>query len=107
MTACKDAEAGADSRMKRPFGNELAFRRMRPGRLAAALLLVLSAAALRLSSTPALAQSSVQPARQSDGTVTPPQSPRNANYTIDARLDSATRTIAAAEAITWRNITTK
>ncbi len=41
------------------------------------------------------------------GAVTPPRSPRNANYTITARLDPATRTITGAETITWRNITTK
>ena len=41
------------------------------------------------------------------GAVTPPRSPRNANYTITARLDPSTRTITGAETITWRNITTK
>jgi hypothetical protein len=40
------------------------------------------------------------------GTIAPPLSPRNANYTIDARLDPAARTIAGSEQITWRNITT-
>ena len=39
------------------------------------------------------------------GVVNPPLSPRNANYTITARLDPATRTITATETITWRNIT--
>src|SRR5262245_16326306 len=39
------------------------------------------------------------------GTLTPPRSPRNANYTITARLDPATRTITGSEVITWRNIT--
>lgn len=34
-----------------------------------------------------------------------PLSPRNANYTITARLDPATRTIEARETIVWRNIT--
>jgi hypothetical protein len=34
-----------------------------------------------------------------------PQSPRNANYTIAARLDPATRTITGSEVIAWRNIT--
>ena len=42
--------------------------------------------------TPALAQ--------------PPRSPRNANYTIDARLDPSSRTITGVETIEWRNITT-
>ena len=32
-------------------------------------------------------------------------SPRNANYTIDARLDPTTRTITASETVVWRNIT--
>ena len=39
------------------------------------------------------------------GVVNPPLSPRNANYTIIARLDPATRTITATETIVWRNIT--
>src|SRR5881397_190502 len=39
------------------------------------------------------------------GVVDPPRSPRNANYTITARLDPATRTITATETIAWRNIT--
>jgi hypothetical protein len=34
-----------------------------------------------------------------------PLSPRNASYTIDARLDPATRTISATERVEWRNIT--
>ena len=39
------------------------------------------------------------------GVMTPALSPRNANYTIAARLDPATRTITGSETITWRNIT--
>jgi len=34
-----------------------------------------------------------------------PLSPRNANYTIEARLDAAPRTITATETVVWRNIT--
>jgi hypothetical protein len=41
------------------------------------------------------------------GSLTPARSPRNANYTITARLDPATRTITGSEVITWRNITSK
>jgi len=41
------------------------------------------------------------------GSLNPPRSPRNANYTITARLDPATRTITALEVITWRNITSR
>jgi hypothetical protein len=41
------------------------------------------------------------------GAFAQPLSPRNANYTITARLDPATRTITGSETITWRNITTK
>lgn len=33
-----------------------------------------------------------------------PRSPRNANYTITARLDPASRTLKGDELITWRNI---
>jgi hypothetical protein len=47
---------------------------------------------------------SAQPGRS--GAITPPLSPRNANYTIAARLDPATRTITGSETITWRNIST-
>jgi aminopeptidase N len=36
-----------------------------------------------------------------------PLSPRNANYTIAARLDPATRTITGSETIVWRNITAR
>src|SRR2546426_8057913 len=38
--------------------------------------------------------------------IAPPLSPRNANYRIDARLNSDTKTIDGREVITWRNITT-
>ena len=41
------------------------------------------------------------------GAVSPPLSPRNANYTIQARLDPATHTITASETIVWRNISTR
>jgi hypothetical protein len=41
------------------------------------------------------------------GAFAPPLSPRNASYTIDARLDPVSRTITGSEVITWRNITTK
>jgi hypothetical protein len=39
------------------------------------------------------------------GVLTPPLSPRNASYTITARLDPATRIITGSETIAWRNIT--
>ena len=39
------------------------------------------------------------------GVIDPPLSPRNANYTIAARLDSGAHTITATETIRWRNIT--
>src|SRR5581483_3988568 len=42
-----------------------------------------------------------------DGAIAPPLSPRNANYSIEARLDPPTRTVSATERITWRNITEK
>jgi hypothetical protein len=41
------------------------------------------------------------------GVMTPALSPRNANYSITARLDPATRTITGSETIRWRNITSK
>ena len=40
------------------------------------------------------------------GVLNPARSPRNASYSIDARLDPAARTIAGSEIIVWRNITT-
>ena len=36
-----------------------------------------------------------------------PLSPRNANYTIAAKLDAAARTITGSEVIAWRNVTTR
>src|SRR5881628_3603735 len=48
-------------------------------------------------------RASAQPA--ATGELRPPQSPRNASYTITARLDPAARTITASEVIAWRNIT--
>src|SRR5258705_6948795 len=41
----------------------------------------------------------------STGAFASPLSPRNANYTIAARLDPATRTITGSETIMWRNTT--
>jgi len=64
-----------------------------------ALLPVLSLALIR--SATASAQPGVT------GALVPPLSPRNASYTIAARLDPATRVITGSEVITWRNITTK
>src|ERR1700730_7612209 len=49
------------------------------------------------------ATASAQPAVT--GAISPALSPRNASYTIDARLDAATRTITGSEIIIWRNIT--
>jgi hypothetical protein len=54
--------------------------------------------ALLMSSTAA-----AQPA--ATGELRPPRSPRNASYTITARLDPATRTITGSEVVAWRNIT--
>jgi Peptidase family M1 domain len=48
---------------------------------------------------------SIASAASRSGILTPPLSARNASYTITARLDPATRTIAASETIAWRNIT--
>ena len=41
----------------------------------------------------------------SPAAASPARSPRNANYTITARLDPASRTLKGDELITWRNIT--
>ena len=50
-----------------------------------------------LAATPLIGQGS-QPAALSS---------RNANYTIDARLEPARRQISGHETLTWRNITTR
>ena len=53
-----------------------------------------------------LAASSASAQTAVTGALDPPRSPRNANYSIDARLEPETRTITASETIAWRNITT-
>ena len=55
----------------------------------------------RLESRPVAA-----PAQSYDQPAPGALSPRNASYTIDARLDHAARTIAGRETIRWRNIST-
>jgi len=67
--------------------------RMRQASLAALASVLVSTAA------------GAQPA--TTGTLNPPRSPRNANYTITARLDPETRTITGSETIAWRNLTAK
>ncbi len=54
---------------------------------------------LTLSSADVFAQAAAT------GVIGDPLSARNANYTIDTRLDPATRTITGRETIRWRNIT--
>jgi hypothetical protein len=41
---------------------------------------------------------------RTSGSVPKPRSPRNANYTIDAKLDARGRTLAGRETIAWTNI---
>jgi hypothetical protein len=55
-------------------------------------------AALVLTFGPADAQ------ERTPGSVSPPLSPRNANYTIDVRLDAQSRTLTGRETLTWTNI---
>ncbi len=78
---------------------------LRMRRLWLASLLV-AAAASAPSAQDADLRSTASAASQS-GVLTPPLSPRNANYTITARLDPATRTITGSETITWRNLTSR
>ena len=40
------------------------------------------------------------------GAVPRPLSPRNANYTIDVRLDAPARTLTGRETLAWTNIST-
>src|SRR6185436_6874420 len=39
------------------------------------------------------------------GVMNPARSPRNASYSIDARLDPSMRTLTGSEVVAWRNIT--
>ena len=45
-----------------------------------------------------------QPSLEPTGSVIGSPSPRNANYSIDVRLDSERRTLTGREVLTWRNI---
>lgn len=56
------------------------------------------------SSAPPQQPSAPPLARQADAPLPGARSPRNASYTIDARLDHAARTITGVETIRWRNI---
>ena len=67
---------------------------MRAARCVLAIALVSAAFASVLDAQPA-----------TTGVIDPALSPRNANYTIRATLDPATRTITASETIVWRNTT--
>ena len=58
--------------------------------------------AFALASIVTVAVAIATPSAQS---IAPPLSPRNANYTITARLDPPTRTVIGTETIVWRNIT--
>ena len=78
-------------------------RRMRRVLLAS----LLAAAAATSPSAQYADLRSTQSAASNAGVITPPLSPRNANYTITARLDPATRTIAGSESIAWKNITSR
>ena len=70
------------------------------------LALVAAAASAGFWRTPIASGQDAAPATPTPtGVVMPTRSPRNANYTISARLDPATRTLTGTEVITWRNIT--
>src|SRR5690242_17457518 len=76
-----------------PADAVIASPRMRHVCLGAALVSILAATAAAQPST--------------TGALDPPRSPRNANYTITARLDPASRAITGSEVIAWRNITAR
>jgi peptidase M1-like protein len=78
-------------------------RRMRRRLLTASLIVAAALAA------PAAQNADVRGSESpgTSGVISPPLSPRNANYTITARLDPATRTITGTETIKWRNITSR
>src|SRR5918998_4492826 len=56
----------------------------------------------RIESRPAPA-----PTQSHDRPAAGARSPRNANYTIDVRLDHAARTLEGRETIRWRNISSQ
>ena len=57
-----------------------------------------------LSCAPALVAQAGAASQEAAAPIPGGRSPRNASYTIDARLDVPTRTVAGREVITWRNI---
>ncbi|MGH9142209.1 MAG: M1 family metallopeptidase [Vicinamibacterales bacterium] len=76
-------------------------------RMRRVLIASLVAAAVAASSAQNGVPANPAAAGPASGVMTPPLSPRNASYTITARLDPATRTITGSETIMWRNITTR
>jgi hypothetical protein len=68
---------------------------------------LIAATAVATSSAQDTAPRRVPSGAAQAGVQTPPRSPRNANYTIAARLDPVTRTITGNETITWRNISSR
>ena len=79
-------------------------------RLAAAVsvtLVLVAAVSLRSAPRPAPPPAPAAAAQVAPPATTPPRSPRNASYSIDAQLDPATRTIKGTELLTWRNITSR
>ena len=72
-------------------------------RLIPALAALLTAAAAAQAPAPPPAQPAAPPARPASEPG-PARSPRNANYTITARLDPASRTLRGDGLIAWRNI---
>jgi hypothetical protein len=63
-----------------------------------------TAAALLALAAVAPGQTAVQPASQTAAATTAgSKSPRTASYSIDARLDPATRTLTGSQLLTWRN----
>ena len=81
-------------------------RRMRRLLIASLLIACIAAFAPAPSAQDADLRGAV-PAASMSGVLTPPLSPRNASYTITARLDPATRIITGSETIAWRNITSR
>src|SRR5207302_895900 len=66
-------------------------------------------AAIVIAAVPlvAFAQPPARSRPDAAGAISTPLSPRNANYSIDARLGADERAITGSERITWRNITSK
>src|SRR5262245_48547163 len=76
------------------------------GTVPARSLVIVVLLALSGAGAPAQVPTS-QPTAAPDRALSPPRSARNANYTITANLNPATRTLKGDALLTWRNVTSQ